>query len=113
MKYKSSYYRIFGRIIKKEIKKKYGRKIARLSYSKGKKEYKNLVNSAPPLKDNSLIVITYFTYTYLAFYQGSEKKVNPSDLGKIMNKALKSDSFLIKVAKFIASKSKKKEKVNR
>jgi len=89
MKYKGIYWRILSPIIKKSIKKRYGREMATMAIKNGKDKYRYLLNRADDLgKGNPMASNAYFAYVFVGAWLGTNKIISPKDMANIMTDVL-------------------------
>ena len=85
MKYKGYYWWVLTPMIKNSVEKHCGKELAARSIREGKAEFKALLQKADDLgPGNPMECNAYFAYVFGAVWLGSEKKISPQEMGKIM-----------------------------
>ena len=91
MRYRGIYWSLFAPMIRKNIRKRYGREMAERSVRNGKRAYKNLLSHADdPGPGNPLATNAYFAYVFAAVWLGSGREIPPEGMGEIMTDVLTS-----------------------
>lgn len=89
MKQNGMYWALFSPMIKRSIKKRFGKKLATQAVKRGKSEYKILVAEAPELgKGNPMASNAYFAYVFVGAWLGTDKKLTPDDMALVMTDVL-------------------------
>ena len=89
MKYKGIYWHILAPMIKRSIEKNHGKEIALCAIKGGRQKYKELILNAPELgSGNQMAANAYFAYVFVAVWLGTDKKLNPEDMGIVMRDIL-------------------------
>ena len=85
MKYKGYYWTILTPMIRRSIQKRCGEALAASSIRNGRQHFKDLLSRADDLgPGNPMECNAYFAYVFVAVWLGSEKKIPPETMGKIM-----------------------------
>ena len=85
MKYKGYYWTVLTPMIKGSIRKRCGQYMADKAIRRGKQHFKDLLQKADDLgPGNPMECNAYFAYVFVAVWLGSEKKITPETMGKIM-----------------------------
>ena len=91
MKYVGIYWNLFAPMIKKSVRNRFGNELAEKAIKNGKAEYRGLLLRADELgSGNPMAMNAYFAYVFAAAWLGSEKKISPDDMGKVMSDVLTS-----------------------
>lgn len=91
MKYKGIYWTLFAPMMKKSITRRFGKKLAEQSVSKGKAEYRRLLALADDLgPGNPMAMNAYFAYAFAAAWLGGDRQIAPEDMGQVMTDVLES-----------------------
>lgn len=89
MRYVGIYWTVLVPFIKKSIKNRFGKELAKETITKGKSKYRELLDRAPDLgKGNPMAMNAYFAYVFVGAWLGSGKKISPDDMGVVMTDVL-------------------------
>ena len=96
MKYKGYYWTVLTPMIRSSIQKRCGKAMADTAVSRGKQHFKDLLSRADDLgPGNPMESNAYFAYVFVAVWLGSDKKITPETMGKIM------EDVIIKMKPFV------------
>ncbi|MDO4853240.1 MAG: hypothetical protein Q4A88_07465, partial [Clostridia bacterium] len=91
MKYVGIYWTAFAPLMKRSIKKRFGKELANTSIRNGKREYRGLLSRADDLgPGNPMAMNAYFAYVFAAAWLGSGKRISPDGMALVMTDVLES-----------------------
>ena len=90
MKYKAFYWNFFSHTMKRCVKKRTDTARAKEIMSRGKREYRSIIERAPDLgRGNPFALNMYFACVFIGLWLGTDKKFTPEDMAEIMAECLK------------------------
>ena len=89
MKYTCKYWNVLAPIVKKSLKKHYGKAFADKTMIKAKSEYRAMLERVDDIgADNPMASNIYMCFVFLAVYQTADSKITVNALRKISHEAI-------------------------
>lgn len=89
LKYTSKYWSVIAPLVKKSIKRHYGRDFANAIMSKAKREYRSMLNKADDIgADNPMASNVYMCFIFLAVYRAAKGKISVNGLRIISHEVM-------------------------
>lgn len=89
MKYKAFYWNFFSHTMRKCVKKRTDTARTEKIMSRGRREYRSLIERAPELGDSNPFALNmYFACVFIGLWLGSDKELAPDTMAEIMAESL-------------------------